>query len=112
MNKRTANAATAEAVQPENIADSLQAFIEQGAETLSTLKAKVSGIIDVTQQGSRLVDRTTRLVEQRPLTSVAVAFGIGYVAMRIQTSPLTPLAMVGGLLYLVLRQSPSQSPTK
>lgn len=103
MPKRAATTTTA-APEPESLVTHLRAFVEQGAHTLDALKANVSALIDVTQRGSRLVDRTTSLVEQRPLTSVAVAFGLGYVAMRIQTSKLTPLAVVGGLLYLGAKQ--------
>ena len=99
MNKRTIPTTTA-APEAESLVASLRAFMDQGAQTLGAIKANVSTIIDITQGGSRLVDRTTALVEQRPLTSVAVAFGLGYVAMRIQTSKLTPLAVVGSLLYL------------
>ncbi|HET9627653.1 MAG TPA: hypothetical protein VFP84_40125 [Kofleriaceae bacterium] len=99
MNQRIARTPSSGA-DAENLAESLRALFEQGVETLGALRSKVSTIRDVTQRGSQLVDSATALVEKRPLASVAAAFGIGYIAMRIQTSKLTPLLVMGGLAYL------------
>jgi hypothetical protein len=105
MTKPNATTTSSQPVAPDTIADSVQAFIEQGAQTLGTIKSQVSAIIDVTQRGSKLADRVTALVQQRPLTSVAAALGLGAVTRWVMTSALTPLALVGGLLYLGTRPS-------
>jgi ElaB/YqjD/DUF883 family membrane-anchored ribosome-binding protein len=110
MNKQTVSASTekasvsnpasASAKSGDSIADSVQTLVDQGAETLGTIKARVSEATDGARtQAARVVDRTTELVTEHPMKSLAIAFGIGYVAMRITTSKLTSLAMIAGTVY-------------
>jgi hypothetical protein len=96
------------AAAADSAAASLQSLLEQGAATYDALRARLD---DARTRGSDLVDRITDLMKQRPLTGVAIAFGIGYVAMRIRTSRLTPLAIVGGLLYLTSGQVAPPKPS-
>lgn len=114
MNKQTATttsskapisnggAAAAKAAAPgaDTIADSVQTLVDQGVETIDTIKARVSEVTDeAREKGAALLDRTTQLVKEHPLTALAVAFGAGYIAMRITTSRITQLGMLGGVLY-------------
>lgn len=103
MNKQTASTIPSPKKAPiaaDTIADSVQTLVDQGAETLDTIKARVSEVTDdARSKGAALLERTTDLVKQHPLTSLLVAFGAGYIAMRITTSRITQLAMIGGLIY-------------
>jgi ElaB/YqjD/DUF883 family membrane-anchored ribosome-binding protein len=84
----------------ESIADSVQTLVDQGAETIDAIKARVSEVTgEAREKGAALLDRTTALVKEHPLTALAVAFGAGYIAMRITTSRITQLGMIGGVLY-------------
>jgi ElaB/YqjD/DUF883 family membrane-anchored ribosome-binding protein len=92
-------AASAE-VTAETIAESVQTLVDQGAETIDTIKARVSEVTDgAREKGAALIDRTTKLVKEHPLAALAVAFSAGYIAMRITTSRITQLGMIGGVLY-------------
>ena len=42
-------------------------------------------------------------VEQHPLKALGIALGLGYVAMRIRTSPVMELAFLGAFGYLANR---------
>ncbi len=130
MNKQTASAtpekapvstpvqggAKAGASTTESIVESVQTLVDQGAETLGTIKARVSEATDGARtQAARVVDRTTELVTEHPLKSLGIAFGIGYIAMRITTSKLTSIAMIGGVIYAgsrLFRGEPAAAPAK
>ena len=114
MNKQSANAdkasqssqapqasqVSSRAPGAESIAESVQSLVDQGAETIDTIKARVAEATNGAKTtAARLVDRTSELVTEYPLRSLAAAFGIGYVAMRITTSKITSLAMLGGVIY-------------
>ena len=49
-------------------------------------------------------DETQKFIKEHPGKSLALAFGIGYVAMRIRTSFLFPFAMVGLVGYAAKRK--------
>lgn len=84
----------------DSIAESVQTLVDQGAETLDTIKARVTQATDGARtKGAQVVDRTSVLVTENPLKSLAIAFGIGYIAMRVTTSKLTSIAMIGGVIY-------------
>lgn len=57
----------------DSIKDSVRNLVEQGGEKASAIKAR----------GNAMLDRSTDYIKDNPLKSVAIAFGIGYVAMRI-----------------------------
>lgn len=103
MNKHTASTPISSKKAPmaaDTIADSVQTLVDQGVETIDTIKARVSEVTDEARsKGAELLERTTQLVKQHPLTSLIVSFGAGYIAMRITTSRITQLAMIGGLIY-------------
>ncbi len=112
MNKQTASAtadkaslnpastSATSAKSADSIAESVQTLVDQGAETLDTIKARVAeATAGARTKGAQIVDRTSELVTEHPIKSLAIAFGIGYVAMRITTSKLTSIAMIGGVIY-------------
>jgi hypothetical protein len=81
--------------------DSSQAAVDQDANPIEAVRGRLVELADeARQRGEALAERARDLASTRPLTAVVVAFGAGYLAMRIATSKLTQLAAVGGLLYL------------
>ena len=87
-----------------SIQDSVQTLIGQGTEAVDAIKARVESVTgDAREQVTAAYDKSTAFIKANPGKSIALAFGIGYVAMRIRTSKLFPLAMIGGIGYLVRR---------
>jgi len=117
MNKHTSSTSSSPSRSSDpaaagSIADSVHSLVDQGAETVGAIKARVSEVTDDARtQGAAVLERTTALVKKYPLRSLAIAFGIGYAAMRITTSKVASLAMLGGLVYTTSRLlGPSRSP--
>ncbi|MBA3819168.1 MAG: hypothetical protein H0X17_09775 [Deltaproteobacteria bacterium] len=80
------------------IKDSVQGLVDQGSETVDAIKNRVSDVTDTVKEGgTAALDRTTSFIQENPLKSLAIAFGVGYLAMRIRTSPFFKVAMIGGL---------------
>jgi ElaB/YqjD/DUF883 family membrane-anchored ribosome-binding protein len=81
--------------------DSVSTLVDQGTATASAIKSRVGDVADqVKESGAAAFARATSLVEEHPFKSLAIAFGAGYVMMRIRTSPMIKLALLGGLAYL------------
>jgi ElaB/YqjD/DUF883 family membrane-anchored ribosome-binding protein len=87
-----------------SIKDSVSTLVDQGSATVDAIKARLGDVGDqVKESSSAAIDRTTTFIEANPFKSVAISFGIGYVLMRLRTSPLVKIALVGGLGYLGTR---------
>ncbi|MGE0401082.1 MAG: YqjD family protein [Kofleriaceae bacterium] len=68
----------------EGIKDSVKNLVEQGEEKASAIKERVIEVKDqAMDRGNALLDKSTDYIKENPLKSVAIAFGIGYFAMRI-----------------------------
>ncbi len=86
------------------VKESVATLVDQGGATIDALKARVGDIGDkVKAEGAIVLDRTESLVQKNPFASVAIAFGLGYVAMRLRTSPLVKLGLIAGLGALGVR---------
>jgi ElaB/YqjD/DUF883 family membrane-anchored ribosome-binding protein len=105
MNKQTISgsdplSSTKPTKPAESIAGSVQTLVDQGSETIGQIKSRVAEVTDEARTKSNEVyQRTSELVKDHPLKSLAIAFGVGYVAMRITTSKLTSVAMIAGVIY-------------
>lgn len=68
----------------DSLKDSVRDLVDQGQEKVSAIKDKV---VDVKQQavtkGSAYLDRTTDFIKANPIKAVAIAFGAGYIGMRL-----------------------------
>jgi ElaB/YqjD/DUF883 family membrane-anchored ribosome-binding protein len=88
----------------QTVKDSVTTLIDQGQVTVDAIKSRVT---DVTSQAkseaSALVDTTRAYVEANPVKAIGIALGLGYVAMRIRTSPVMELAFLGAFGYLANR---------
>jgi ElaB/YqjD/DUF883 family membrane-anchored ribosome-binding protein len=84
-----------------SIKDSVQSLVDQGSQTVGVIKTRVG---DMTQQakaqGSVMYMKTSKLIYQNPLKSVAIAFGVGYLAMRLRSSRLIKMGLIAGLGYV------------
>lgn len=83
------------------VSENVRTLIDQGAETVSSIKSRAGEVADnVKSGGAAARERTEAFVQASPMKAIAVAFGLGYIAMRIRTSPLFKLALIGGIGYL------------
>ena len=68
----------------DHLKERVSGLVDQGQEKVSALKDKVVDIKDQTMsKGSAYLDKTTDFIKANPLKSVGIAFGIGYLAMRL-----------------------------
>lgn len=67
-----------------SIKESVRGMVDHGQERMHQLKDKVS---DVKQQAmsrsSEYLERVAELIRANPLKSIAIAFGVGYLGMRL-----------------------------
>jgi ElaB/YqjD/DUF883 family membrane-anchored ribosome-binding protein len=68
----------------DSIKETVKGFVDQGSQQVDAIKSKV---VDVKEQafsrGSDLAERMADMVKAHPLKSVAIAFGAGYLGMRL-----------------------------
>ena len=87
-----------------SVKDSVSTLVDQGHETVDAIKAKVSDVRDhVRDNGSQVLDATRSYVKEHPIKALGIALGLGYVAMRIRTSPVMELAFLGAFGYVANR---------
>jgi len=87
-----------------SIKDSVETLLGQGSQTVDAIRSRVTEVTDDAKgKASAVYDQVVTFIKAHPGKSVALAFGLGYVAMRIRTSKLFPLAVIGGLGYLAKR---------
>jgi len=68
----------------DQIKDSVKGFVDQGAQRVDAIKNKVVDVKDQAfTRGNDLVDRVSDLVKAHPLKAVGIAFGAGYLGMRL-----------------------------
>jgi len=90
MNKTNGNTTTANGTL-DDIKDRVSHFVDDGKERAADLKEKAVDLKDkaidlkdqALERGSSLLDATTEAIKANPLKAVGIAFGVGYVAMRI-----------------------------
>jgi ElaB/YqjD/DUF883 family membrane-anchored ribosome-binding protein len=64
--------------------ENLRGLVEQGQDKVNEIKTKVIEVKDqAMKQGSAAMDQARETIKAHPLASVGIAFGVGYVAMRI-----------------------------
>lgn len=66
------------------IKDTVKGIVDTGAQKVDAIKSKVG---DVKEQaftrGNDLVERVSEMVKSHPLKAVGIAFGAGYLGMRL-----------------------------
>lgn len=88
----------------QTVKDNVTTLLDQGHQTVDAIKSRV---VDVTEQArseaNELLDTTRTYVKANPVKAIGIALGMGYVAMRIRTSPVMELAFLGAFGYLANR---------
>lgn len=80
-----------------SIQNSVSALVDQGNEAVQAVRSRIG---DVNESAAAVYDRTTTYIQAHPLKAIGIAYGAGYLAMRIKTSPLFKIGLLGGLLYV------------
>jgi len=67
-----------------SIKDSVKGLVDQGQEKVDQIKTRVIDVKDqAVSRGNAYLDRATDYIQTNPLKSVGIAFGVGYIAMRL-----------------------------
>jgi len=78
--------ATAHAVDEkiDSLKETVKGLVDQGAQKVDAIKSRVVEAKDQAYtRGSDVLDRTTAMIKAHPLKAVAIAFGAGYIGMRL-----------------------------
>ncbi len=66
------------------IKDKVKGLVDQGEEKVDQIKHKVIDVKDeAVTRGSAMLDRAETFIKAHPLKAVGIAFGVGYVGMRL-----------------------------
>jgi ElaB/YqjD/DUF883 family membrane-anchored ribosome-binding protein len=59
-------------------------IVEQGSEKVDQIKHRVVEVKDrAMAKGNAFLDRATEMIRANPLKAIAIAFGVGYIGMRL-----------------------------
>jgi ElaB/YqjD/DUF883 family membrane-anchored ribosome-binding protein len=68
----------------ESIKETMKGLVDQGAQKVDEIKSRVVEVKDQAfNRGGDVLDRATDMIRANPIKSVAVAFAVGYVGMRL-----------------------------
>ena len=68
----------------DSIKEAVKGLVDQGAQKAEAIKTKVVEAKDQAfTRGTDVLDRATALIKTHPIKAVAVAFGAGYIGMRL-----------------------------
>jgi ElaB/YqjD/DUF883 family membrane-anchored ribosome-binding protein len=67
-----------------HIKESVKGLVDQGHEKVDQIKTRVIDVKDqAVTRGNAFLDRATDFIKANPLKAVGVAFGVGYIGMRL-----------------------------
>lgn len=68
----------------DSIKDSVKGLIDQGQQKATAIKDKVVDFQHVAKdRGTAAIDRAADLIKTHPFAAIGIAFGVGYLAMRL-----------------------------
>jgi ElaB/YqjD/DUF883 family membrane-anchored ribosome-binding protein len=68
----------------DSIKEAVKGLVDQGAQKVDAIKNRAASAKDeVLDRGGDLLDRMTAMIKAHPIRAVAIAFGAGYVGMRL-----------------------------
>jgi len=68
----------------DSIKDTVKGFVDHSAQTVDAIKSRVVDVKDqAMHRGGDAVARVTALIKAHPLKAVGIAFGAGYLGMRL-----------------------------
>jgi ElaB/YqjD/DUF883 family membrane-anchored ribosome-binding protein len=67
-----------------NLKDSVRNLVDAGGERASQIKERLYDAKDVAvDKGSEALGRVSALVKEHPIAAIGIAFGVGYLAIRM-----------------------------
>lgn len=68
----------------DHLKDSVKGFVDQSQEKVDAIRSRVVDVKDkAVKNGGEYLDKGADFIKANPLKAVAVAFGLGYIGMRI-----------------------------
>ena len=68
----------------DQIKDSVRGLVDRGQEQAGALRDRAVEVKDqVLTRSNAVLDQATTYIRDNPLTSVGIAFGVGYIGMRL-----------------------------
>jgi ElaB/YqjD/DUF883 family membrane-anchored ribosome-binding protein len=68
----------------DSLKETVKGLVDQGAQKVDAIKTKVVEAKDqAVTRGGDVLDRMTSMIKAHPIKAVAIAFGAGYVGMRL-----------------------------
>lgn len=68
----------------DSFKETVKGLVDQGAQKVDAIKTKVVEAKDQAfTRGSDVLDRTAAMIKAHPIKAVAIAFGAGYLGMRL-----------------------------
>jgi len=68
----------------DNVKDNVKNLVDQGQERVNAIKERVIDAKDeAMSRGTRMLDTFTNMIKANPLKAVGIAFGVGYIGMRL-----------------------------
>jgi ElaB/YqjD/DUF883 family membrane-anchored ribosome-binding protein len=68
----------------DTLKEKAKGIVDQGAEKVDELKHKVVEVKErAVARGGAFLDQVTTMIRANPLKSVMIAFGVGYIGMRL-----------------------------
>ena len=83
-NSNTSGTGVQDHSRMDSIKDSVKGLVDQGQDKAKAIKERVVEVKDqAVTRGSEYMDRATELIKLHPLKAVGIAFGVGYLGMRL-----------------------------
>jgi ElaB/YqjD/DUF883 family membrane-anchored ribosome-binding protein len=68
----------------DSLKESVRGLVESGGDRAAALKDRMKDVKDSALEGAgTAANRLGKLIKAHPIAAIAIAFGVGYVAMRI-----------------------------
>jgi ElaB/YqjD/DUF883 family membrane-anchored ribosome-binding protein len=68
----------------DSIKDTVKGFVDQSSHAVDAIKSRVVDVKDqAIHRGGDLLDQVASLIKAHPLKAVGIAFGAGYLGMRL-----------------------------
>ena len=68
----------------DNVKDNVKNLVDQGQEKVNAIKDRVIDVKDqAVSRGNVYLDKATDFIKANPLKAVGIAFGVGYIGMRL-----------------------------
>ena len=84
QNNRNGNGTTVAPHRLDSIRDSVKGLVDQGHDKVNAIKGKVVDLQSKAKdQGGKAFDKASELIKAHPFAAIGIAFGVGYIAMRL-----------------------------